>query len=137
MGFASISGIYSDSEPAYGRQPRLSSGSRSYDVLVGLTSLNKSERTAVRECMQAVLDGSWIDDFEFETRLGFKRESLKVILNGWPLLDDSTNGLVRLAINNCMNEVCNGINISDRDWNTWFTQSPEQVAAAFSKWLDS
>jgi hypothetical protein len=87
--------------------------------------------------MQAVLDGSWIDDFEFETRLGFERESLKAILSSWPVLDDSTNGVVRLAINNCMNEVCHGINISDGDWNTWFTQSREQVAATFSKWLNS
>lgn len=119
------------------RYRRLSSGSRSYDVLVGFASLNESERNVVRQCMQAVLDGSWIDDFEFETRLGFERESLKAILSSWPVLYDSTNGLVRLAINNCMNEVCHGINFSDGDWNTWFTQSREQVAATFSKWLDS
>jgi hypothetical protein len=85
--------------------------------------------------MQAVLDGSWIDDFEFATRLGFERESLKEILGTWPLLDDSANGLGRLAINNCMNEVCHGINISPRDWSDWFTQSPDEVKATFSEWL--
>jgi hypothetical protein len=113
------------------------SKSRSYDVLVGFSSLNEVERNTVRQAMQAVLDGRWIDDSEFATRLGFERELLKEILRGWPLFDDSANGLVSLAINNCMNEVCHGINISGRDWNVWFTQSKEEVKATFSKWLDS
>jgi hypothetical protein len=118
-------------------RPCVFSSSRSYDVLVGFSSLSEVERNTVRQAMQAVLDGSWIDDSEFGTRLGFERESLREILRNWPLLDDSGNGVVGLAINNCMNEVCHGIDISGYDWNVWFTQSKDAVKATFSKWLDS
>jgi hypothetical protein len=106
-------------------------------VLVGFSSLNEVERETVRQSMQAVLNGSWIDDAEFGIRLGFERGSLKKILDSWPLFDDSAEGLVSLAINNCMNEVCHGINISGDEWNVWFTQSKDEVKATFSRWLNS
>lgn len=77
------------------------------------------------------------ETLSFAVRLGFERESLKEILGSWPLPDDSADGLVSLAINNCMNEVCYGINISDRHWNVWFTRSRQEVEVTFSKWLDS
>ena len=105
-------------------------------MLVGFRSLDGAEKDLVRQCMQAVLDGSWIDDSEFQTRLGFEREELRAILTSWPLLDDA-DALVGLAINNCMNEVCHGIYISDRDWKARFTQSPEQIKATYTKWKAS
>ena len=72
---------------------------------MAFSSLNKTEKETVHQCLKVILNESYIDDREFSTRLGFDRESLKQVLSLWRQLDDSEDGLIRLAINNCMNEV--------------------------------
>jgi len=101
---------------------------------MAFSSLNKTEKETVHQCLEVILNGGYIDDWEFSTRLGFDRESLKQILSLWPQLDDSADGLVRLAINNCMNEVCHGIDILPVDWKTRFTVSRDDVKATYFKW---
>jgi hypothetical protein len=82
---------------------------------VSFSSLSNVERNTIRQCIQAILHGDWVDDYEFATRLGFERELLRQILSNWPLVKDSADSLVCLAINNCMNEVRHGISISKSD----------------------
>ena len=101
---------------------------------MAFSSLNKTEKETVHQCLKVILNGSYIDDWEFSTRLGFDRESLKQVLSLRPQLDDSEDGLIRLAINNCMNEVCHGIDISPAEWKSWFTVSREEAKATYFKW---
>ena len=64
-------------------------------------------------CMLAILEGPFIDDSEFHARLGLERHVMRDILSRWPILDDEADeSPARLAINNCMNEVCHGVRIS-------------------------
>jgi len=43
----------------------------------------------------------------------------------------------RLAISNSLNEVCNGLSISDVEWSKWFTVSRDRVAATLRSWSES
>ena len=99
---------------------------------MSLEELTKQEQNAVRECMLAILKGSEIEAPEFQTRLGIDRSHLQNVLASWPHLEDTEN--TRLAINNCMNEVVNGVYISPQNWERWFTMSREEVRAASEHW---
>src|SRR6266404_7585941 len=101
---------------------------------MAFSSLSEAEKDIVHQCLKAILHGSYIDDREFPARLGFDRESLKQVLCSWPQLDDTAEGLTRLAINNCMNEVCHGIDLSSSEWTTWFNVSKADVQATYFKW---
>jgi len=51
---------------------------------MAFSSLNKTEKETVHQCLKVILNESYIDDREFSTRLGFDRESLKQVLSLWP-----------------------------------------------------
>jgi hypothetical protein len=83
----------------------------------------------------AILEGPWINDREFQTRLGIDCEGLRCLLAVWPRLDDvADDSPARLAINSCMNEVCHGVPIAAEEWARWFTVSRHEVAATYRKW---
>ena len=50
-------------------------------------ALTEAEKDTIRRCLVAVLDGPFIDDWEFKTRLGFDRMTLRSILSARPYLD--------------------------------------------------
>jgi hypothetical protein len=71
--------------------------------VVVLRMLNGAEQDIVRRCLVAMLDGEFIGDWEFQTRLGLSRDALRAILNRPELDYNSEEEDVQLAINNCMN----------------------------------
>jgi hypothetical protein len=101
---------------------------------MGLSRLDHVDKDIVRGCLVAVLDGPWIGDWEFQTRLGIDRDALRELLAAWPVLDDTTEGSpAHLAINNCMNEVCHGVPIAAEEWPRWFKASPDEVRPTYRK----
>jgi len=102
---------------------------------MALQDLTDIERSAVRQCLRAIIDGPFIEDWEFHTRLGIHRTTAKTILASWRYLDDSIEDSdTFLAINNSMNEVCHGVPISPDEWEKWFTASREEIRRTFRKW---
>ena len=98
-------------------------------------ALTEAEKDTIRRCLVAILDGPFIDDWEFKTRLGFDRMTLRSILSARPYLDcNSEDPTVQLAIDNCMNEVVNGVDISPTQWDRWFTVPRQEVKSTFSTW---
>jgi hypothetical protein len=86
--------------------------------------------------MKAIADSPEIEDWEFQTRLGIVRPSLRRIISLWPAIDDSSdNSDELLAINNCLNEVCNGVEIPDTEWRKWFAQPKGEIMKTYNKWL--
>ncbi len=89
----------------------------------------------VHECMRAILEGALIDDAEFQTRLGVDRGTLASILSRWPMVDLSLEGSDEfLAVNNCLNEVANGIEINDKEWSQWFTLPRSEIKLRYKDW---
>src|SRR5882762_5924112 len=72
-----------------------------------------TERKAiVLQCMKAIADGPEIEDWEFHTRLGIVRPTLRRVISLWPGIDDGSDDSDEfLAINNCLNEICHGVDI--------------------------
>jgi hypothetical protein len=88
--------------------------------------------------MTAIVNGTAILDWEFRTRMGMDRTTLKRIISQWPEMDDrSQNSDEFLAIHNCLNEVCNGISMSPSEWEKWFTYPEARVKQTFAHWLES
>ena len=101
-----------------------------------LAELSQSEKEIVLQCMKAIADGTEIEDREFHTRLSIDRPTLRRIISVWPEIDDATeNSDEFLAVNNCLNEVCHGFDISPTEWGKWFTYSKDQIEQTYAKWL--
>jgi hypothetical protein len=101
-----------------------------------LAELSQSEKEIVLQCMKAIVDGPEIEDWEFHTRLGIFRPTLRRIISVWPEIDDRTkNSDEFLAVNNCLNEVCHGFDIPPTEWGKWFTYSKDEITQTYTKWL--
>jgi len=103
---------------------------------MAFAELSPSEQQIVLQCMKAIADGSEIEDWEFQTRLGIVRPSLRRIISLWPAIDDSSETSDEfLAINNCLNEVCHGVKIPASEWQKWFAQPIDEIIKTYYKWL--
>ena len=96
--------------------------------------LDRDDQNVILQCLTAILKGPFIEEIEFQTRLGFDRSQLARIISNFPRLDNSGDSTATLAINNCLNEVVNGVSIPDSEWQKWFTSSREELAATYRKW---
>jgi hypothetical protein len=102
---------------------------------MALEQLPSNSKEVVFQCMKAILNGPFIDDFEFHARLGIDRETLKSILSRWPNLDDSEDSSDEsLAVNNCLNEVCYGLDISEGEWSKWFNVARTEIERVYKEW---
>lgn len=77
------------------------------------------------------MDGPFLDDQDFQTRVGVERFEARSLLNIENPLDNIT---ARSLVSSCLNEVVNGINFSAREWNKWFTIPREEVKSVYSLW---
>src|SRR5271166_5204687 len=100
-----------------------------------LKSLSDEEKAVVLLCLTAIAESQLIEDWEMHTRLGLKRETLRAIIAQWPNIDDSDpDSNEYLAVNNCMNEISNGIHIQQDEWDKLFTMTRSQVLDIYCKW---
>src|SRR6266478_180229 len=102
--------------------------------------LSSDDQESILQCMRAIADGPYVENWEIHTRLGITRETLKQVISLWPDIEDDPGDRENcsvgfLAINNCMNEVCNGIRIPQEEWGDWFTRARSEVADSYRKWL--
>jgi hypothetical protein len=98
--------------------------------------LSATDQGLALQCMKVIADGSEIEDWEFQTRLGITRPTLKEIISMWPEIDDSAEDSDEfLAINNCFNEICHGIHIPPIEWEKSFSQPRDTVKQAYANWL--
>jgi hypothetical protein len=77
---------------------------------------------------------AFLDDDEFEIRIGIDRETVQAILAAANLNYESSDPAVELTINNCMNEVAPRAEITPIEWRRWFFVSLQEVRRTFLKW---
>lgn len=105
---------------------------------MALKQLSPKDQKIIRDCLNSILEGSLIEDWEFHTRLGLTRRELRKVLERWPELDDSlSDSCDAIAINNCLNEVCHGVRMSEEEWKTWFDNSRSEVERVYLDWMKS
>lgn len=105
--------------------------------------LNLREQKIVLQAMKLILtEERYIPDWEFQTRTGITRDELRQVIAEWPHLKDDDDkdskdnpDLVRiLAINNSLNEVLHGVDVSDVDWAKWIVEPREEVKRVYRAW---
>jgi hypothetical protein len=102
---------------------------------MSLQDLSPEERIMVRECLSAIAQGPFIDEWEFQTRIGVDREKVISMLDSWPNIDDRFDDCEEtITINNCLNEICYGIDIPPPEWLKWFTASRSSIEEAYKAW---
>ena len=103
---------------------------------MALRELTQKEQDLVLQSLRMIEHCHEIQDREFHTRLGITRPALRRVISQWPEIDNGMQGSDEfLAINNCMNEVCNGIRLTPQEWAVWFTESRDVVRQAYENWL--
>jgi hypothetical protein len=101
---------------------------------VSLAKLSDSEREIIFQSLNAILKGRFLEG-ELHSRLGIEPEELEMVVATYPNVDDSDdNSNAALAINNCLNEVCHGLRLSDREWSQWCTVNKSEVEEVYQKW---
>lgn len=100
-----------------------------------LRKLSLDEQQTILNCMKFIAKNQFIEDWEFETRLGLSRASLARIISTWPEINtESENSDVFFAINGSLNEVCHGIDIPEVQWRDHFYKTKEEVRKILAKW---
>ena len=110
---------------------------------MALEKLDEREQKIILQAMKLILtEENYIGDWEFQTRLGISRDELRQVIAEWPHLKDEDDtdskdnpDLVRiLAINNSLNEVLHGVDVSDADWAKWISEPREEVKRIYRAW---
>jgi hypothetical protein len=74
-------------------------------------------------------------DGELETLLGVDRRELAATLMRWPAVDDRADeSRSAVAINNALNEVVNGLELSADEWRE-LGATRAQVESAYAEWV--
>jgi hypothetical protein len=91
-----------------------------------LAQLTERERSILLRAATAVFEeAGWIRDWEFPIRIGMRREEMRGALLRWPEVWGDHLGLIY----HCLNEMCNGLHISDEDWKARFDFTREEAFA--------
>jgi hypothetical protein len=99
---------------------------------MSLAAMTPEEREVVRRAMAATFR---YFDFDFQTRLGVTPEEMRELLEAWPQIDDTGDDSdACLAINNSLNDLLNGVGISERESLDLLGASRDEVERIYKKW---
>lgn len=97
--------------------------------------LSPDEQWVLRQAVSAIARGELLSDDALTERIGADRDEVDALLARWPRVDDTRRDApAGFIINNCLNEVCYGLDISDAEWNRWFDVSRERAAMVYRRW---
>lgn len=96
-------------------------------------SLSPEAQAVVRAVLAFISTTRQLDG-ELETRLGVDRRELAATLMRWPAVDDRADeSPSAVAINNALNEVVNGLELSADEWRE-LGATRAQVESAYAEW---
>jgi hypothetical protein len=101
---------------------------------VTLERLSSEDREVIRRCLATLIDGNDLEG-EFHTRLGVTESEVAELLMRWPSIDDRRkNSLASIAINNAMNEMLNGLGLSDTELERRVGTTRDRLARVYHEW---
>jgi len=99
--------------------------------------LEKSDQRNIIQGLKYIYQSGMLDEKEIKKRIGVKLKDLAGVINGFPFIEDAKGSNGALAINNCLNEVCNDIKFSALDWDEWFTVSHTSMQESYDRWKNN
>jgi len=102
---------------------------------MAFNKLSPKDQAIILSCLTFILNSSFIDDAEFHSRLGIDRRKLNDIIAAFPTINTEVDPLIDITVNNCLNEIVNGLDVPQDDWVKWFKISKEEVKQVYQRWL--
>ena len=101
---------------------------------VALERLRSEDRELIRRCVAALVEGNDLQG-EFQTRMGVTESEAAELLMRWPGVDDrDDNSRASVAINNAMNEMLNGLGLSDAELERRIGGDRGRLASVYHEW---
>lgn len=103
-----------------------------------LPQLTSEEEELALRCIRLMVNLGLIEDWEFHCRIGFHREEATALLITADQISavDLHSGL-GIVVNNCLNEICNGLYLDGHDFNAELLEARPQLKLIFRKWRQS
>lgn len=98
-----------------------------------MKDLTDKEQRIVYECLEAAVEGPFFPEEEFHTLFGLERDTVRRILEAWPV-DDERDETATLAINNAMNNLLGYPHGCREQWDEFISAPPVKVRAVYQKW---
>lgn len=95
--------------------------------------MNITKSTIIQECLNAVVNGPFIDDMEFSTLFGLSRAEVNEILVHWPNVNMQEEA-VRVAISNSFNNLIGYPIDCPEKWPEYLSVTREQLVKMFDEW---
>lgn len=100
-----------------------------------LADLDHQELVIVEGALRLMAGGQVVEEMEFGTRMGLTLSEFREPLARWPAVDDRASGSSAwLAINNTLNDLLNGVGISDTQCRNQLGAGCDEVERVFRKW---
>jgi len=94
--------------------------------------LTEREKQIIGECLDALVNGSFIPDWEFSILCGQKRDEVAQLASIYPNEEDSKD--MKYAINNAMNNLTGYPHRKDEELARRVSVSRDEISAIYAKW---
>ena len=102
---------------------------------MGIADLSVEELKIIGLSIRAMVDGPFLDSDEFNIRVGLPKDRTAELMHNWPNLDDSLDSDdVTLMINNCLNEVSFGPEMTEQQCTSLTGVTRDDVRHVYEKW---
>ena len=102
---------------------------------MGIRTLERADQDVIRRCIEALLAGDLIHPGELHARIGVGPAGLRKVLTTWPPEDDDrSDSDAHLIVNNCLNEIANGVDISSGERDARVGVDRDDLAGLLLRW---
>jgi len=85
-----------------------------------------------KECLRAVLEGSFFPEWEFETLFGIDRETVQTVYDAWPTQTIDADDF-SCAVVGSLNNLIGYPTGQSEEWSKYISVSPERVREALNE----
>lgn len=102
---------------------------------MALDNTSSRDREVVHQCLVALRAGEFIDEDEFQSRIGLSVTEYDAVVSAWPAIDDRADDSdACLAINNALNELSYGMRVEPDMWSSQIDASADEVREVYRHW---
>ena len=103
------------------------------DCYMEKLKLTDRQRIIFEQCLNAVVNGPFIPDGEFQTLMGLDRKEVAFILVAWSEINHESKN-VQFAINNALNNLLGYPIDYPEQWNKFISIDEKELAGMFAEW---
>lgn len=98
------------------------------------TKLTEKQNKIFQECLNAVINGPFIPDWEFSILFGASKEEVERVLKNWSDRNEEYSSF-QLILNNTLN-IITGYPISNEDqWAKFISADSDEVRELYDEWV--